>query len=617
MEILYIYIDNYKILKEANINFGGEYLFEYSKEKNFLDYKENDFYVKDFYNVDANSNQQIKNLTYLVGNNGAGKSTTLEFIKENFVRGLNLNNNTIIIFKKNDAIYCFSTYKINYKFKYFKEIKIIKKINDDKIFDFGFDLRGIENLDIIYFSNIFDGQYQTSNLKGFSNISTNSLIFNDYNFYLEQGLIGKEANLLGIHLSQEVYRQFNFFTSPISREFELFKIPEELKLKIEFNKEIFNLLKPENQSDESIFKIFRNNLSYEVLHLKSEISDSVKSFITNIIANLVKEILHINKSQSEFKIDLKWESNYNSAEDFTDVIMKILKSLKQQIKKNKFIIKQIEDDIDNTQFFIEFILFNHINFINALPHYDDPSFFISIKDNTIIEQMFKLYNKSVKINPYLFFNFEGFSSGERALLNVFSRFYEVNNQGEKFQSLSNDILILMDEPDLYLHPSWQKKLNYYIIKYLPIIFKNKNIQIIITTNSALPLSDILKNNVLFYRLNKENIEVKETIISSTFENENSTFGQNIYNLFKSSFFLDDGLMGDFVNHKLTKLGDYLTNNQSHDEYWAQNASTVIESIGEPIIKNSFRELYFNDDNYKIDEEIKRLETLRKKLNDTN
>lgn len=613
MEILYIYIDNYKILKEANINFGGEYLFEYSKEKNFLDFKENEFYVKDFYNVDGNSNQQIKNLTYLVGNNGAGKSTTLEFIKDNFSRGSYLQHETIVIFKKNDKLYCLTTYKIKHKFKNFEKIKNLKKDKSDGNFlNFGFDLRGIENLDIIYFSNIFDGQYQTSNLTGFSNISTNSLIFNDYNFYLNQGLIGKEANVIGIHLSQEVYRQFNFLTSPISNEFELFKIPEELKLKIEFNKEIFNVTKPKSQSEESNFKLFKDKLSYDVLNLKSEISDSIKSFITNIIANLIKEILHINQSQSEFIIDLKWEYNYNSADDFTDVIMKILKSLKHQIQKNKIFIKDIEEDIYNTQVFIEFILHNHISFINPLPHYDNPSFFISIKDNTIIEQMFKLYNKSVKINPYLFFNFEGFSSGERALLNVFSRFYEVNNNGEKFQNLSYDILILMDEPDLYLHPSWQKKLNYYIIKYLPIIFKNKNIQIIITTNSAIPLTDILKNNVVFYKLNKDNIEVKETIISNNFDDDISTFGQNIYNLFKSSFFLDNGLMGDFVNLKLSEIAKYLNKKETFDPNWEINASKVIESIGEPIIKNSFKELYYKDENHRIDEEIKRLESLKKK-----
>lgn len=73
----------------------------------------------------------------------------------------------------------------------------------------------------------------------------------------------------------------------------------------------------------------------------------------------------------------------------------------------------------------------------------------------------------------------------------------------------------MDEPDLYLHPSWHKKLNYYLINYLPKLFynydlqTNRNIQIILTSNSPIPLSDISANNVTFFKITNRDKEKEE------------------------------------------------------------------------------------------------------------
>lgn len=208
MEILFIYIDNYKVLKEANINFGGKYLFKFSKETSKLTYESNKYHIDGFYDL---GNKGIKNYSYLVGNNGAGKSTTLEFIKENFVLGTNLKNECIVIYEKNNEYHIISTFDIKTDFPFKTSPKIVKPQSQLKAgFDFGYPQRGLEDLHIVFFSNLFDGKIEGRDLKGIKNISTNSLIINDYNFYLEQNLIEKETNPMIIHLSQEVYRQFNF-----------------------------------------------------------------------------------------------------------------------------------------------------------------------------------------------------------------------------------------------------------------------------------------------------------------------------------------------------------------------------------------------------------------------
>lgn len=47
------------------------------------------------------------------------------------------------------------------------------------------------------------------------------------------------------------------------------------------------------------------------------------------------------------------------------------------------------------------------------------------------------------------------SSGEYALLSMFSRIFNAANQLER-SSIPNLVLLLIDEGELYFHPQWQK-----------------------------------------------------------------------------------------------------------------------------------------------------------------
>ncbi|RXM40753.1 hypothetical protein BOQ62_04055 [Chryseobacterium sp. CH21] len=92
---------------------------------------------------------------------------------------------------------------------------------------------------------------------------------------------------------------------------------------------------------------------------------------------------------------------------------------------------------------------------------------------------------------------------------------------------------------------------------LPILInsvkdKIKNIQIIFTTHDPLTLSDIPNRNVAY--LKKE--ENKTEVLS---ENEKPTksFGANITDLLSDSFFIKDGLMGDFAKEKIEEVIKYL------------------------------------------------------------
>lgn len=221
----------------------------------------------------------------------------------------------------------------------------------------------------------------------------------------------------------------------------------------------------------------------------------------------------------------------------------------------------------------------------------------------------------------------GLSSGELGLLKFFANLYsaKINLQGKTFPGVAKtNYVLLFDEIDLGLHPEWQRK---WISRALPIIekiFDGKHLQVIITTHSPIFLSDIYRENILF--LSKDNEEFKE----KSFE---KTFGQNIYTLFKNSFFLND-VMGEYAFNTIKDTIEYLSfkvnSNSSYnreeslynnsDEIINEKiAKKVIDSVGEPIIANQLKELFYkafpnkNDEISEIQNQINQLQNRIRQL----
>ena len=224
-------------------------------------------------------------------------------------------------------------------------------------------------------------------------------------------------------------------------------------------------------------------------------------------------------------------------------------------------------------------------------------------------------------------NWKGLSSGELGLLKSFANLYSVKiNLTEKtIPKLSTtNYVLLFDEVDLGLHPEWQRK---WISRALPIIdkiFDDKHVQIIITSHSPIFLSDIYIENILFLEKDNENINRK------TIE---KTFGQNIYTLFKNSFFLND-VMGEYAFNTIKDTIEYLSfkvnsnspynreeslYNNSDEIINEKIAKKVIDSVGETIIANQLKELFYkafsnkNDEISEIQNQINQLQIKLRQL----
>jgi len=175
------------------------------------------------------------------------------------------------------------------------------------------------------------------------------------------------------------------------------------------------------------------------------------------------------------------------------------------------------------------------------------------------------------------------------------RFYEI------------DYIILFDEIDIGFHPDWQKKTIQYIIDFLNATDNQKYYHLIFTTHSPFLLSDIPKENLIFLKDGKQvkGIEKKQT------------FGANIHTLLSDSFFMEDGLMGEFAKGKIDEV-IRLLNKDKLDEKELKYCEQIISIIGEPIVKNQLQRMLDSKRLKKVDEidAIKKsMEAMQKRLDE--
>lgn len=136
------------------------------------------------------------------------------------------------------------------------------------------------------------------------------------------------------------------------------------------------------------------------------------------------------------------------------------------------------------------------------------------------------------------FDINGLSSGEKQLfLRALSlKFLEVNNS-----------IILIDEPEISLHPKWQKK----IIKVYENIGENN--QIIIATHSPHIVSDIEAKQLRIMKKDNDGITVTNG------DDIDETYGQNVETILKGIMGIDN-VRNDDISDKLSKIYKLLEKN---------------------------------------------------------
>ncbi len=135
------------------------------------------------------------------------------------------------------------------------------------------------------------------------------------------------------------------------------------------------------------------------------------------------------------------------------------------------------------------------------------------------------------------------SSGQKSWAELFSELKINKESMRKFPENKKNIWYFLDEPDNTFHPEWTRKLIDEIVTALNDGCSKK--QVWISTHSPIMLSDMPGQAVTCLKKTSEgNKEVDNT--------RKDTFGQNIYVLYNDAFFLQKGVIGEFVSTKINK-----------------------------------------------------------------
>ncbi|APH20084.1 AAA family ATPase [Clostridium botulinum] len=678
MELLYIWIGNYKdIFKKQEFNFGRKEVFKYDKKNKIINITyENNYFDKFF-------GGNIINITALVGENGSGKSTILDIIKNFFNNPSSLvEYGFVFVFKCNEEYNIYYTKDLVLKVK---DNGMEKNLNDfftehceiDKYMCFD-EIDLLYKSHKVYFSNVFSGRIIDKNSEiGITdekniprkndyihNITTDRLMMvnkYEYNYILFD---------VNIFESTEIIKQIEFL---FSKEYSYIKgklrnLKEINCLKIEIddtffdikedinqlttcgkNKKItyfnYNQILPIQMIKDRFYELMNEELEYNktgkrfriqflknlmiyyfnnvsnvdlefainnnkrsILNFSNKLDVDIKSWTyTNLYKNIENFFLEWSKVLKENIIYMKKKSFENKDQEFINryknkEIEKInnFKKLIKEAEKMESIIKEAEKN--NTEDYNYFIN------INVKENKEKIIDFIKVFYKTIIYKRFLRFNY---IDSNRIDNYE-LSSGEMAYLTMFSRFYKILNEikevskNEKHKDKIKNILILMDEPELYMHPNWQRLFIQNSIYFFQELFKGYNLQIILTSNTPFLASDLPKENIIFFKNKDGQCKICDN------DNLQQTFGSNIHTLLTNSFFMDNTI-GEFANQKIKAVARDLTEKSKEDilniDGRKEEIEYIIKNIGEPVIKRKLQDMYKN----KFSKEIEHYELQIQKL----
>lgn len=435
----------------------------------------------------------------------------------------------------------------------------------------------------------------------------------------------------------DIYNVLNYLKNEKNRELlkQYFMVPEELYIYYDYldsekraNSFLFDLnntneylryeARPRNYQHEDLIYDFLLESPSKKIQLREAILLRVyDSFFTEIQGTISSEDIQKN-IRKLYKTHLNTEIGIQNYEDLKKVLFNFIRLIIRAIKNtktNEIINQESKEKLINNSIslfegynqFLDFIEYEFCKTVESttiagIPRFEkniDGSVSVSYQDieipkitldNKGIELALTLFNKYKNIganSKILYFVWRNLSSGQTNILNLVTSLNTAIEKSEK-----KYILILLDEAEVSLHPTWQKNYIKLLIDNIGAKAEeeNKKVQIILTTHSPFVLSDIPTDRVVF--LDEKPITNK-VYTKKSLDDQPLTFGSNIHDLYMNSFFLEGGLMGDYAKQKINEIANELINynpKQKQEIKW-EDIRKLINQIGEPIIRTRLVEIY--------------------------
>jgi hypothetical protein len=192
---------------------------------------------------------------------------------------------------------------------------------------------------------------------------------------------------------------------------------------------------------------------------------------------------------------------------------------------------------------------------------------VSTKESSWFIEFMQKYRYICMPNYFLIFDW-GLSSGENNLISLFSSFYYIfdydfasGNYGEPYfenkrgqnmpKERCDSLLILIDEADLSYHLEWQKQFISILTMFLQLEYSNE-----CCSNIQIILtthSPLMLSDIPEQNVIYLRYDTSTRRVHVDVGHKIGTFGQNVHILMRDSFFLESGTMGKFADNKICQM----------------------------------------------------------------
>ncbi len=559
--ICYIYIYQYGNLSNLELAIDPHYKFEFDADKKELSIESQNVLPENFWGP------SIYSLTGIFGNNGAGKSTSIRFILEAIIEGSGAESvNNIVVYENNGRlqIICPDDIKINPG-----QGLLYEKLNSPK------------KIDTFYYSGHFSPEHDRNNIfnwepSGSYNASVGFRLQKDFTYYSNSDNSGQIpiSICLNSYIWQNNYRICKLLIDDrLPGNINGFKFPRYIFLKPNQGGQFH--LKNESQADD----LFNEN-TRELEQLEIYINEQQLNIADRKNWTLARFIHHCLLN----RIDIL-DKTY---------VLTLLKEWYDFLESNEKVLSKFHDFVERKNDIDLRKIDKVLSILNDCRINYSGVFYLDLKVEKDKETILDLIVTAQKNDLYLttrffdlYFSHDAnvntkFSSGEQAMLNLFSLIYDaVVTRPQKFENIRTPRFLALDEAELGFHPEWQRNFISMLVNYINTlqVEKGHDFQIILTSHSPILLSDIPSCCCNY-------LESKGDGTMNVRDSQPETFSNNVFELYRNSFFLQDGLIGCYAAEKLKKLEKDIKKGKD-------GVVQMINLIGDKRLKLYFEDLFMN------------------------
>jgi len=551
-----MYIFNYRCLHDVDLVIDPGQSYTFDRTSNKLEISKITSLPNNFWG------DGVYSLVGLLGDNGAGKSTALSCILNAVVSGNNTKTlDALVVYKDDDAFKAY--YPRNYNFQIVGGEKCDELLPIDTFFYSGQTILDQQSDDL-----------RTTELGGMYNASNGCRLIRDLQAY---------SNINSFVLASDINSYLNAYVA--QNNYRICRLLTEDRL--------INILKDQTPLPE--YMVFGVNTSAYLLYRNERdsvgLNDKIAKFLdypaslsnTSRNAYLAKFIHHnlLNVSHDSVAISdngeliEEWYSVFNPSKDALTQFCNFANNHNEGFQHE-----------------ILGAVYEVLSLMNSYAKYNEQKgvLYLSFKDNRddikkVMESILsnKLFVVSRYFDIYYSHDIEHnrsiLSSGEQQMLDLFSRIYSCIeiNPTEHANAISPSLLLL-DEAEIGFHPEWQRQYIDMLLTFVQAlrVVAGFTYQIVVTSHSPILLSDIPSCCCNYLRREKDIQTQRVAYFQETFAN-------NVFELYRNSFFVQQGIVGRFAENKLMSIEERLLEGKDVPE-------AEIKLIGDVNLQTYFRSL---------------------------